>query len=85
VNSLPETEPLRDLLKGVRRATVDLIHKRLDRGVRDGELPAGTDTHQLATFYDAVLRGISLQARDGATREELLGTVAVAMAPLRGV
>jgi hypothetical protein len=38
---------------------------------RSGELPAHTDAHALATFYAAVLQGMSAQARDGAARTDL--------------
>jgi len=44
------------------------------------ELPAGTDPEPLADFYVAVARGLSAQARDGATETELRKVVGMAMA-----
>lgn len=48
--------------------------------VREGDLPAGTDTGALARFYVTVLFGLSVQAGDGATPEELDSAIGCAMA-----
>lgn len=58
------------------------IRDRLDRGVREGDLPPDTSTDQLATFLVAVMRGMSGSARDGGTVDELLAIAATAMAAL---
>ncbi|MBN8943121.1 MAG: TetR/AcrR family transcriptional regulator [Rhizobiales bacterium] len=79
VNCLPENQPSRDYLRDLRRATIERIRQRLDRGVGDGDLIQGTDTAKLASFYAAVMQGLSLQARDGAGPEELDAVVAAAM------
>jgi hypothetical protein len=52
----------------------------ITRDITAGRLPADADAHQLARFYAATLQGMSQQARDGATRNELL---AIAEASLR--
>jgi TetR/AcrR family transcriptional regulator, copper-responsive repressor len=44
-----------------------------------GELPAETDARALARFAGAVLRGMSQQARGGASREELTAVAETAM------
>lgn len=69
----PRLGPQREV---VHRKLVD----RLEQGVRDGDLPAGTDPEALATFLMAVLRGMSALARDGGTLEELLGVAGTALA-----
>jgi TetR/AcrR family transcriptional regulator, copper-responsive repressor len=51
----------------------------LDRALESGELPRDTDTAALAGFYTAVLQGMSLQAREGASRKSLLGMAQTAM------
>ncbi len=56
------------------------LHKRLEKGVADGELPAGFDCAAAATFFATVQHGMSIQARDGASCAELMATVAGAMA-----
>lgn len=55
------------------------IKARIERGIREGELAPGTDAGGLATFYASVLAGMSLQARDGASRKSLVATVESAM------
>lgn len=47
------------------------IEARLARAVAEGELPAGTDVPGLARLVVAVQNGMSIQARDGASRDEL--------------
>lgn len=79
INAAPGNEPLRDLLRNRRREGLAQVLARLERGVRDGDLPPSTDVMRLAMFYCAMLQAISLQARDGATREELDDIAAVAM------
>lgn len=61
----------RDHLAQWRRSGVESMVARLDRGVREGELPPDADTATIAAFYTAVLQGMSVQARDGARGEEL--------------
>ncbi len=80
VNCLTENEAARECLKKARRTTLDLIRERLERGVRDGELPADTDAEVLAAFYNGILQAISFQARDGASRHDLESLIAPAMA-----
>ncbi|MFC8038885.1 hypothetical protein ACFUOZ_05980 [Paenarthrobacter sp. NPDC057355] len=37
-----------------------------------GRIPPDTDTHAMAGFVGATLQGMSQQARDGASKEDLL-------------
>ncbi len=55
------------------------IRDRIAQGIADGELPADTDAASLANFYSTVFQGMSMQARDGASRKKLLATAAIAM------
>jgi AcrR family transcriptional regulator len=66
-------------LADFRAASQAGLKARIARGIRDGELPPGTDAAALAAFYATVLQGMSIQARDGATRKRLLATAAAAM------
>jgi AcrR family transcriptional regulator len=63
-----------------RRDMVDVLQARLRRGIHDGDLPAHTDTGSLARFYITVHQGMSIQARDGATRQQLEATARHAIA-----
>lgn len=54
-------------------------HSAWPRAVTEGELPAGTDTTALAGLYSAIRDGLSIQARDEASRDELCTVVDYAM------
>jgi hypothetical protein len=64
---------------------VERLRERLDRGVADGDVPAGADTAMLADFYSTVLDGMSIKARDGASRDELRAIAAAALAAWDGL
>jgi AcrR family transcriptional regulator len=55
------------------------VKERIDRGIREGDVPPGTDSAALADFYHAVFIGMAMQAREGASRRNLLATVDTAM------
>ena len=55
------------------------IRARLEQGVRDGDVPRDADINALANFYVAVIAGMSLQAREGASRKALLAMIETAM------
>ena len=76
----PAHSGIRERLAAERRASVERLRVRLDRGVTDGDLPAGADTATLAGFYSTVLDGMSIKARDGATGAELHAIAHAAMA-----
>ncbi|MBB1595990.1 TetR/AcrR family transcriptional regulator [Achromobacter sp. UMC46] len=82
VNCQAEHQPAEDRLKAARRASTIQVGKRLERGIRDGELPAKTDVRALAAFYCGVMQAISFQARDGASKRALEGLIAPALAAL---
>lgn len=63
-----------------KRAAGDAaLRERIERGVKDGELPADTDVSALAGFYITVYQGMSMQAKDGASHAALLATAHAAM------
>jgi AcrR family transcriptional regulator len=72
--------PICDDLRRRRAESRAALLRRLERGVAEGELPHGFDSSTAATFYATVQHGMSIQARDGASRAALLATVAGAMA-----
>ncbi|MFD0372006.1 TetR/AcrR family transcriptional regulator [Streptomyces sp. NPDC127114] len=74
--STPEVERL---LRDRRSANIARFEKRIREDVDSGELPHGTDPAALARFSGAVLQGMSQQARDGATAEELEALAELAM------
>jgi AcrR family transcriptional regulator len=72
-------------LRRHRAENVAALCDRLERAVRDGELPKGLDCQAVATFYATVQQGMSIQARDGAARETLLAVADCAMAAWDGL
>ena len=55
------------------------LRQRIQQGIKDGDLPADADATVLANFYSAIIAGMSMQAREGASRKTLLGMVETAM------
>jgi AcrR family transcriptional regulator len=62
-----------------RAASEARIKALVERGVAEGDLPEATDVAALARFFMTVIAGMTIQARDGATREELLAVAEAAM------
>lgn len=75
-----ENAELAGELKGLRAATREALERRIARDVEEGILPKEVEAAALARFYVSVLQGISVQALDGATRDELLPIAARALA-----
>ena len=76
-----ENHAVREFLADGRRRQLREIRDRLARGVINGDLnvsPAGLDA--IARYYATVVQGLSVQARDGATRAELEAVITCAMA-----
>jgi AcrR family transcriptional regulator len=76
-----ENHAVREFLAGLRRGMLAEVRDRLVRGVADGDLTAPpADLDAIARYYTTVVQGLSIQARDGATRAELETVVTCAMA-----
>lgn len=74
--STPEVE---EALRARRNDNLASFENRIRQDVETGELPPDTDPRALARLAGAVLQGMSLQARDGATAEELTAVAEAAM------
>ncbi|MFI6416268.1 TetR/AcrR family transcriptional regulator [Streptomyces sp. NPDC050842] len=72
-------ESVRDFALRCRARTKSTLKSRLDAAVAGGELAGDTDTDRIAAFYTTFLNGLSLQARDGAERDQLHELVDMAM------
>lgn len=75
----PGSDGVAEELRVMREATKKTIAARIEQDVGLGQLPAGTDVHALTTFYAATVQGMSRQAQDGATRQDLEQVAALAM------
>ena len=62
-----------------RAGVVRLIRDRIEEGQRSGDASPELDAQTLSDFFVSVYFGMSLRARDGATREDLTRIAAMAM------
>ena len=72
---------LGEIVKAARAAGLERVRERFRRAIDDGEFDASIDVEGLSRFVLAVQSGMSLMARDGASRQEL---EAVARHTMRG-
>jgi len=70
---------LQRMLAEKRAGNRERLRARIKRGIAEGDVPPGTDAGELADFYVTIMAGLSMQARDGASRKSLLATVERAM------
>jgi AcrR family transcriptional regulator len=75
----PHLRSVADYTKSLRKLFEQALARRLRKGVSDGNLPPGTNVKELAAYFGAIFRGMAVQARDGASRKQLLAICRVAM------
>lgn len=61
-----------ETLREQRTGNIRQLRQRIERAMNTGELPDSIDPHAIATFYAGVQHGMSILARDGASRKTLL-------------
>jgi AcrR family transcriptional regulator len=76
--------PITRVVRKGRLEMLGVLRSRLETAGAKGELPASTDIDSLSRFYLSVFQGMAIQAQDGATRAELRGVAAAAMAAWPG-
>jgi len=75
----PHLRSVADFTKGLRKLSEHALVRRLRKGASDGDLPPETNVKELAAYFCVVLRGMAAQARDGASRKQLLAIGRLAM------
>jgi len=80
VSSSTEADAVRESLAAIRRSIEAALRARIEREIREGILPSGSDAEILAGHVFAVIQGMSTLAKDGASRTKLLGIVDRVMA-----
>ena len=78
----PQAQAIADELKGYRKASEAAIAERLVAGKAAGDLPEALSAEGLAKYIAGVMNGMSIQARDGASVEELRDLAKTALAAL---
>jgi AcrR family transcriptional regulator len=67
-----EGEPIRRKLIALRVKEQDALRRRFERAKSEGDLPNDADAADLARFVTAIYQAMTVQAINGATREDLL-------------
>jgi len=75
VNFSVSNSGIQEYLRGLRLETSTLLLNCLERGQRLGSVPAQVDLLRMTRFLSTLLQGLSIQARDGVSREQLLWVV----------
>ncbi|MDA3643196.1 TetR/AcrR family transcriptional regulator [Saccharopolyspora indica] len=78
-NCSPGNQRVQDFLAECRKGDQQEVRARLDRAVAEGDIPEGADLAAIASFYVTVLQGLSIQARDGCSRETAHAIIDCAM------
>ncbi|WP_425376511.1 TetR/AcrR family transcriptional regulator [Rhizobium leguminosarum] len=79
LNCASENDVIADHVAAMRRRSLDAFTARIERGIREGDIKAGTNPRALARFLGAIIQGMSVQARDAASLEELLDIASFAI------
>src|SRR5260370_736871 len=67
----------------VLEAAISDFRKRIEKGIGEGVLRPETDAQGLARYVGAMIQGMSIQARDGARKSELLRIARLASNEIR--
>lgn len=67
-----ECAPIRKKLIALRVKEQNALRRRFERAKSEGDLPNDADAADLARFITALFQGMTVQAINGASREELL-------------
>jgi len=74
-----EAKPARDLMTEIRKQNQIAIRERLLKARKSGELPKGIDVDDYARYLSSIIAGLSIQAANGSTKEELKRTAKMAL------
>ncbi|OCJ18258.1 TetR family transcriptional regulator [Rhizobium sp. AC44/96] len=83
LNCASENEDIAHYVSSLRLDTLRLFTARIERGIEEGDIKPDANAASLARFLGAIVQGMSVQARDGATTAELLDVVDHALTELR--
>jgi hypothetical protein len=75
----PASEAIQKELAARRTRDEAVLRKRLERARSEGDLPEDVSPADLARFIATVLRGMAVQAKSGASRQELRRVAAMAL------
>ena len=73
------SERLGQFLEDARRQSLELVERRIRQAIATGEISSRADPATMARYFLSVQQGMSIQARDGSTAEELRAVACAAM------
>lgn len=79
INIGEDEKEIADFLRQYRMRTKTMFTARLKQAIKDGQIPADTDVPSLAGALNAMLEGMSLQAREDIFLSELKAMAAYAL------
>ena len=79
VNLADSAGEVAQAVRRLRMATKEMFAIRLRQAAGEGQIPPDADIPALAGTLNALLEGLSLQARDGLSRQELSAMAALAV------
>ncbi|MDV3131175.1 TetR/AcrR family transcriptional regulator [Mycobacterium sp. 29Ha] len=80
-----DTRSVHEYLAQWRMALETDFRERIERGIAEGDVPAGADAAAIAAFYNTVNHGMAIQARDGADVKKLSSIAEGAIAAWDGL
>lgn len=75
----PALHSVREMMTEHRAMARHAMEARIQRGIDEGDVSADTNVKALAAYFNVLARGLAVQARDGATSDQLLEIVQIAM------
>jgi AcrR family transcriptional regulator len=75
-----EAESIREDLMARRQSSQRAMCERFERAKAEGDLPPGADVGGLCAFIIAILQGLALQAKSGASKAQLESLVETSLA-----
>ena len=76
-------EPVKQAMIALRKGGDDALRKRIAKAEKSGELPKDTNPADYARFLSTVIRGLGVQAANGATHEEMKGVADFVLRAIR--
>ncbi|MFM9282024.1 TetR/AcrR family transcriptional regulator [Paenibacillus jiagnxiensis] len=77
-----ESDPIKQLLTDLRIQTEKALSTRLEQAKKDGDLPKHADPVALARYVATLVYGMTVQAVNGASREDLEEMITIALLAL---
>ena len=73
-----ENKAIAELVTEMRQDTLARYRERIEKGIKDGDVPPDIDALATARFFQTVIQGMTIQARDGAQEADLAAVADIA-------